>query len=115
MSSGFMEIIKSLQNITEGCVSRMHNTPMKKKTIKDFELLYVRVYKEVRTWNKGLFQQIQACQKKKVDPENVSLGLLLVFSYKTCFVRVQVLPLGGSPIFSKSHEQQCKIQEKLGK
>ena len=61
MSSGFMEIIKSLQNITEGCVSRMHNTPMKKKTIKDFELLYVRVYKEVRTWNKGLFQQIQAC------------------------------------------------------
>ena len=56
MSSGFMEFIKSLQNITEGCISRMHNTPMKKKKIKDFELLYVRVYKEVRTWNKGLFQ-----------------------------------------------------------
>ena len=56
MSSGFIEIMKPLQNITEDCVSRIQYTPLKKKTIKNFELLYVREYKQVRTWNKGLFQ-----------------------------------------------------------
>ena len=49
MSSGFIEIIKSLQNTTEGCFSGIQYTPLNKKPMKIFELLYIREYKQVRT------------------------------------------------------------------
>ena len=54
MSSGVIEIIEPLQNITETCVSPIKYTPQ--YTIKKFELLYVREYRQGGTWNKGLFQ-----------------------------------------------------------
>ena len=54
MSSGFIKIIKPMQNITEGCVSSIQYTPLKKNN-KKLALLYVCEYKQVRTWNKGLF------------------------------------------------------------
>ena len=49
MSSGFLEIIKPLQNIAEVCASPIQYTPEKQNN-KKIE------YKQVRTWNKGLFQ-----------------------------------------------------------
>ena len=54
MSSGVIEIIEPLQNITETCVSPIKYTPH--YTMKKFELLYVREYKQGGTWSKGLFQ-----------------------------------------------------------
>ena len=48
MSSGFIEITKPQQNITEGFASPIQYTPLKKKNKnKKFELQYVREYKQV--------------------------------------------------------------------
>ena len=84
MSSRFIEIVKPLQNITEGCVSCIQYTPLEKEPIKIFESLYVREYKQVTTWNKGLFQYTQECfVYRKRQPWTVFSILLWNMVYKS--------------------------------
>ena len=108
ISSGFIEIIKPLENIAECCVSRIEYTPLNKKQIKNFELLYVREYKQVRTWNKGPFF---SRSKHVLFSESVILGLFLVCSYETWFVRVMCCHQEALPYFLKVTSNSAKYRK----
>ena len=84
MSSGFMEIVKLLENITEGRVSCIRYKPVEKKPKKIFELLYVCEYKKLELGTKVFF----SISKHVLFTENVSLVLFLVCFYETWFMRV---------------------------
>ena len=84
MSSGFIKIMKPLQNITEGCVSSIQYTPLKKKTIKNLHYCMFVNTNKLEHGARAFFIR----SKHVLFRENVSLGLFLICYYETWFIRV---------------------------